>query len=340
MNIEDWILNQDYDEIRNFVDKYLNNNYKLFFKYVIEEGIIDSENLDENFASLFQNDYLKYWMDKKPEQVEEYFAERLPDVIKNNDGKYYMILGDISDLSELVDDKHSSSFIESILSGDYDFNGSYYEYDVDALISELNKENLNILIEKIKELSLNKEIEYSGDDDTILGFIEKDGNEGSFIMTKERLDEIIKSNSLKDLLEHSFDDLVNELRSYYNWAYESAEYTAYFNEIIGEFSDLFSVSKEELGKFVTIPLTKHDGTKSQIERYYVNISNSFRDFIKSSFPHGYLYDISDSNELLEYYGSLSSFIRYKYDLHFNFDYLTPSYSEIKENYNEYFKDNI
>lgn len=335
MDIQIWIEDEDYDEIVNFINKYLNGDRMLFLKFIIDEGIIDTENLNEHMASLFPDAYLSYWMNKKPEQVEKYFAERLSDVTIDSDGKYYMMLDDRSELSGLVSDRHSEGFVKSILSGDYDFESSYYEYDVDTLISELNKENLNILIEKIKELSLNKEIEYSGDDDTILGFIEKDGNQGSFIMTKERLDEIIKSNSLKDLLEHSFDDLVKELRSYYNWAYESAEYSAYFNEIIGEFSYLFSVSKEELGKFVTIPLTKHDGTKSQIERYYVNISNSFRDFIKESFNSW-----SDSNDLLDYYGSLFSFINANHSVSFSLGYISPSYREIEENYNEYFKDNI
>ena len=71
MDIQVWIEEEDHDEIENFINKYLNGNHELFFKFIIDEGIIDTENLDEHMASLFPDAYLSYWMNKKPEQVEK-----------------------------------------------------------------------------------------------------------------------------------------------------------------------------------------------------------------------------------------------------------------------------
>ena len=63
-------------------------------------------------------------------------------------------------------------------------------YDLIRDLDEKSKKELADYLSK----SLDEFVDYTGDDDTIASFVEEDGGNDSFKLTKERLDDIISDD--------------------------------------------------------------------------------------------------------------------------------------------------
>ncbi len=102
MDIEQLIKDGDTEELQTVIKRYFNNDYELFFKYVIDEGYIEmSDDIDDSIYDLYPKNIIKYWMVKNPEKTIDYIIDRHLIDVKKQDGKYYMELPDLSDLKFL-----------------------------------------------------------------------------------------------------------------------------------------------------------------------------------------------------------------------------------------------
>ena len=343
MDINQYIEDGDKEELESVIEKYFNDDYDLFFNYLDSEDEID---LIENFdvlADMFPNGFLLWWMDNKDSAtVEEWTIDKLSDV-EEKDGKYYMVLSSLGDMACLFNDRDvSTKTIESIMNGEYDWSWDYHENYGDSIVDDLTPENLILLIDKIKEKGLNKEIEYNGSSDLFQGFMEKDGSEDEFILTGERLSQIVEEKELYELLDECdfFSTLKSDMNSWYNWGYESAYYDEIYNDVFVEVKSFFGV--KDLGKWEVKKRKRYDGTEYTSESFYLDVTTMFGTFVSDSLNSNRKYPDADF-EMISYYGSLESYIcgvhsgetRLR-----DWNYVSPDWSKLKRNYNEQFKDNI
>lgn len=343
MDINQYIEDGDIEELQSVIERYFNDDYDLFFNYIDSEDDID---LDEHFnvlADIFPSGFLLWWLNNKDSAtVLNYTIDKLSGVVEQ-DGKYYMVLTDLGEMACLFNDRDASTkTIANIMNGEYDWSWDYYQDYGDSIVDDLTSENLTLLIDKIKEKSLNKEITYNGNSDLIIGFCEKDDSEDTFIMTSERLDEIVKDNELYELLDESdfFKDLKTDMNSWFNWGYEAAYSDEVYNEIFYEIKNFFGV--KELGKWETKTKKRYDGSEYTSENYFLDVTNMFSTFVTDSLESNKRYPDADF-EMISYYGSLETYIcgvhggevRLR-----DWNYISPDWSNLKKSYNEHFRDNI
>jgi len=344
MDIEELLNDGEVEQLRDIIRKYFNNDSELFFNYVIDEGLSSKEKFDYTLAELFPIQYLNYYYyNVSKDTVKKYVSDKLSDVIEE-DGKYYMILDDISELSEFFDSGRNSAspkYIESVLMGDVNYYTDIQNIGSD-LVDDLTPENKQRLIEKIKEDGLNKEIEFNGSDDLIESFIDADGNSSTFILTTERLNQIIaQRNGLYELLSESdnFEELKDEMNRFFNWAHDQATVDKIYEKIIGEIAAYFGVYPKELGKWRSINITRYNGTVVAKEQYLVNADKIFEETIESSIADVSYWD--EDNRLIDYHGGLESYLKDETRLpSLYLDYVNPDWSNLKEIYNSNFSDNI
>ena len=344
MDIEELLNDGDTEELRDIIGKYFNGDSELFFNYVIDEGLSSKDKFDITLAELFPIQYLNYYYyNVSKDTVKKYVSDKLSDVVEE-DGKYHMILDDISELSGFFDTGRNSTsqkYIESILTGDVDYYTDIQNIGSD-LVDDLTPENKQRLIEKIKEEGLNKEIEFNGSDGLIESFIDADGNSSTFILTTERLNQIIaQRNGLYELLSESdnFEELKDEMNRFYNWAHDQATVDKIYEKTISEIAAYFSVYPKELGKWKSFTRTRYDGSTITSEKYLVNADKIFEEAIESSISDVKYWD--EDNRLIDYHGNLESFLKDETSLPTLYlDYVHPDWSNLKEIYNTHFSDNI
>ena len=346
MDIEELLNDGDTEELRDIIRKYFNDDGELFFNYVIDEGLSKKDEFDFTLAELFPNMYLSYYYYKvNRDAVKEYVAERLSDVIKK-DGKYYMVLNDNTDLAGFFEDSRNSpstKYLESVISGESDYYSDYVQDIGSSLVDDLTPENRQKLIEKIKEDGLNQEIEYNGGDGLIESFIDADGNSSTFILTTERLNQIIADKGgLYELLSESdnFSELHQEMNRFYNWAHDQATADEIYVRVMNEIADYFEVDRKELGKWESFTRTRYDGHKVTEERYLVNVDKIFGQSIEDSFDSTRYWN-SDDNQLIDYHGSLESFLKdERRGPTVYLDNVYPDWRNLEEIYNSNFSGNI
>lgn len=346
MDIEELLNDGETEELRDIIRKYFNDDSELFFNYVIDEGLSKKDEFDVTLAELFPNMYLSYYYYKvNRDAVKEYVAERLSDVIKK-DGKYYMVLNDYTDLAGFFEDSRNSpstKYLESVISGESDYYSDYVQDIGSSLVDDLTPENRQKLIEKIKEDGLNQEIEYNGGDSLIESFIDADGNSSTFILTTERLNQIIADKGgLYELLSESdnFWELHQEMNRFYNWAHDQATADEIYVRVMNEIADYFEVDRKELGKWESFTRTRYDGHKVTEDRYLVNVDNIFGQSIEDSFDSTRYWN-SDDNQLIDYHGGLESFLKdERRGPTVYLDNVYPDWRNLKEIYNSNFSGNI
>jgi hypothetical protein len=347
MDIEKLIKDGDTEELKIIVKRYFNNDYELFFNYIIDEGYINmSDNIDDSIYNIYPKNIILYWMDKDPEKIIDYIIYRhIGDVKKENDGRYYMEISDLSTL-EFLFRSQSKDFVTSILSNetDYDYNIFDLGMKTSDLIDELDKKSKMALTDYLSK-HIGQFVEYNGDDDTISSYIESDESGDMFKLTQERLEEIISDNdSLSSLLVDSseFQDVGSSLSNAYSDAYSTAERDAYYKKTIDMLEDFFET--QDLGYWGTkegytfgkdgkkVPKTK--------EVYFVNITNIIKGMIIDTVKNNMSY--FDEYNSFEDSGSFEYFLREHYGdtISVYFDRVSPDYGDIHTLFNEYFRDNI
>ena len=347
MDIGQLIIDGNTDELQTIIKRYFNNDYELFFQYVIDEGYIEmTDSIDNSIYDLYPKNIIKYWINKDPEKTIDYIIDRHLSDVKKENGKYYMELSDLSDLKFLFRSE-SKDYVEGILSNDintYDYNFSDFGMKVSDLINDLDKQS-KIQMSDYFSKHVGQFVEYNGDDDTISSYVESDESGDMFKLTQERLEEIMSDNdSLSSLLNDSpeFNELGFSLTNAYGDAYSTAERDAYYNKTMDELKDFFET--QDLGYWGTKEGYTYDKEGKRIPRmkdiYFVNITNVIKDMIIDTVDNR-MSDFDDYNDF-ENLGSFESVLREYYadEIRVNFDRISPDYGDVDTLFNEYFRDNI
>jgi hypothetical protein len=260
--------------------------------------------------------------------------DKLTDLEIDEDGRVFLDLSDLSDLSELFCDRSSRDglsrvMVEEILNGEFD---NWFEYTTDSVyddvISELNPKNHKILADYIVNSLQNTRI---SPETEVLSEIANEQGHPDYVTVDSSVVETILDDkeTMTHLLSEELQDLDNSLYSIHINAYSSAYESAVINSIWSELQEYV----EGKGQFYSIP---HKFKKDTvIQRFTIPVASNFHGIIED-----YLRDKANRGNrgLLEYYGSYISLIAD------NFDCLTvygpdyPDYSEIKNNINEIFVD--
>jgi hypothetical protein len=259
--------------------------------------------------------------------------DKLTDLEIDENGRVFLDLSDLSDLSELFCDSSrnglSKSMIEEILNGEFD---NWFEYTTDSVyddvISQLNPKNHKILADYIVDSLQNTRI---SPETEVLSEIANEQGHPDYVKVDSSVVKTILDDkeTMTHLLSEELQDLDNSLYSIHINAYSSAYESMVINSIWSELQEYV----EGKGQFYSMP---HKFKKDTvIQRFTIPVASNFHGIIED-----YLRDKANrgSRGLLEYYGSYLSLLAD------NFDCLTvygpdyPDYSEIKNNINEIFVD--
>jgi hypothetical protein len=347
MDIEQLIKDGDTEELQTVIKRYFNNDYELFFKYVIDEGYIEmSDDIDDSIYDLYPKNIIKYWMVKNPEKTIDYIIDRHLSDVKKEDGKYYMELSDLSDLKFLFR-SDAKNFVESILSNDYDpyhYSFSDFGMELSNLIGDLDTKS-KIEMSNYLSKHVGQFVEYNGDDNTISSYVESDESGDMFKLTSERLEEIMgDDDSISSLLTDSpeFHELGFLLTNAYGDAYSTAERDAYYNKTMDELKDFFET--QDLGYWGTKEGFTYDKEGKRIPRikdiYFVNITKVIKQMIIDTVDN----NMSDFDEYnaFDNLGSFEWILKEYYadEIRLNLDRVSPDYGDVDTLFNEYFRDNI
>ena len=307
-------------------------DFQTFFAVLDKRGYLDQIDIED---SEIQNELLLFLKKSYPQQFNQFIMDKLTDLEIDENGRVFLDLSDLSDLSELFCDSSrnglSKSMIEEILNGEFD---NWFEYTTDSVyddvISELNPKNHKILADYIVDSLQNTRI---SPETEVLSEIANEQGHTDYVTVDSSVVKTILDDkeTMTHLLSEELQDLDNSLYSIHINAYSSAYESAVINSIWSELQEYV----EGKGQFYSMP---HKFKKDTvIQRFTIPVASNFHGIIED-----YLRDKANrgSRGLLEYYGSYLSLLAD------NFDCLTvygpdyPDYSEIKNNINEIFRDYI
>lgn len=342
MDLEFLINSNESYELTDIINKYFGGDVEFFFEHLKDENLIPENSVSDTLFNIFPNEYIYYLIqNKKGDIVKEYFLQEVDDIIKKGD-KYYLQVPRLSDLHKLFP-TDIQDFVETILNDDsYDAYDAYGNYETRELISDLTKENFNRLVEKIKEMFLNKTIYYNGDNDTILSFIEADGSEDYFILTSNRLSQIIEIG-LHELIDNSEDlnELKWDINSWYNWAYNTAMNDEYYTVVVDALKSTFNIPRNQrIGEYEQVNTYNYNNELVKKDYFFIDITDELLGYIKESVQSevGYW---NDTEEITGKQGSLLYYLNDYYKAsRVNLNYVSPSYSVVLNNYNSSFYENI
>ena len=306
-------------------------DYDTFFSILEKRKLMDRLDIED---SDIQNRLLLWLHKKNPSKFYQFVLDKLTDLEIDEDGRVFLDLSDLSDLSELFCDRSSRDgllrvMVEEILNGEFD---NWFEYTTDSVyddvISELNPKNHKILADYIVNSLQNTRI---SPETEVLSEIANEQGHPDYVTVDSSVVETILDDkeTMTHLLSEELQDLDNSLYSIHINAYSSAYESAVINSIWSELQEYV----EGKGQFYSVP---HKFKKDTvINRFTIPVASNFHEIIDD-----YLRDNANRGNrgLLEYYGSYISLIAD------NFDCLTvygpdyPDYSEIKNNINEIFVD--
>lgn len=306
-------------------------DFQTFFAVLDKRGYLDQIDIED---SEIQNELLLFLKKSYPQQFNQFIMDKLTDLEIDEDGRVFLDLSDLSDLSELFCDRSqrdglSRAMVEEILNGEFD---NWFEYTTDSVyddvISELNPKNHKILANYIVNSLQNTRI---SPETEVLSEIANEQGHPDYVTVDSSVVETILDDkeTMTHLLSEELQDLDNSLYSIHINAYSSAYESAVINSIWSELQEYV----EGKGQFYSVP---HKFKKDTvINRFTIPVASNFHEIIDD-----YLRDNANRGNrgLLEYYGSYISLIAD------NFDCLTvygpdyPDYSEIKNNINEIFVD--
>jgi hypothetical protein len=306
-------------------------DFQTFFAVLDKRGYLDQIDIED---SEIQNELLLFLKKSYPQQFNQFIMDKLTDLEIDEDGRVFLDLSDLSDLSELFCDRSSRdglsrAMVEEILNGEFD---NWFEYTTDSVyddvISELNPKNHKILANYIVNSLQNTRI---SPETEVLSEIANEQGHPDYVTVDSSVVETILDDkeTMTHLLSEELQDLDNSLYSIHINAYSSAYESAVINSIWSELQEYV----EGKGQFYSVP---HKFKKDTvINRFTIPVASNFHEIIDD-----YLRDNANRGNrgLLEYYGSYISLIAD------NFDCLTvygpdyPDYSEIKNNINEIFAD--
>jgi hypothetical protein len=259
--------------------------------------------------------------------------DKLTDLEIDEDGRVFLDLSDLSDLSELFCDSPrnglSRVMVQEILRGDLGIDTEYTTNSIyDDVISELNPKNYKILADYIVNALQNTQI--SSETEVLSEIGNEQGHPEYVTVDSSVVETILDDKETMDyLLDEELEDLNDSLFSIHRNAYSSA----YDSDVIDSIWSELQEYVEGKGQFYSRPHSFKKNTV--IQRFTIPVSSNFHGIIED-----YLRDhVNNGNRgLLEYYGSYISLLAD------NLDCLTvngpdyPSYSKVRDNINEIFTD--
>lgn len=308
--------------------------YDTFFSFLKKKGLfnlLDPENGPN--SEFWQNEYLLWLYENDIDTFNHYILKFLDDV-KIINGKPYLVLTDVTELSKLFCKSNRSvdwKTIEQILSGENDFMYDYSQNcDIyDDIISGLTPKNTQILYDHIvNEL---EGIEVSPDTDELELIASEQGHIDHVVVNSKNINRIVNDKeSINELLDSSLPDLRSSLQSLYDSSYNEALFSEYYDSVWDELSRYFIGDKI----FTEIP---HPYKKDvMVEHISIEIANFYSDLIE------YLKDNRSSSnyDTLAYHGTYLTVLSETHGcLRLNLpDY--ADYRKTENNINSYFGDYV
>jgi hypothetical protein len=305
-------------------------DFQTFFAVLDKRGYLDQIDIED---SEIQNELLLFLKKSYPQQYNQFIMDKLTDLEIDENGRVFIDLLDLSDLSELFcyspRNGLSRDMVQEILRGDFD---NWFEDTTnsiyDDVISELNPKNYKILANYIVNALQNTQI--SSETEVLSEIANEQGHPEYVTVDSSVVETILDDKETMDyLLDEELENLNDSLFSIHRNAYSSA----YDSDVIDSIWSELQEYVEGKGQFYSRPHSFKKNTV--IQRFTVPVSSNFHEIIED-----YLRDHvnNGSRGLLEYYGSYISLLAD------NFDCLTvdgpdyPSYSKVRDNINEIFTD--
>jgi len=327
MNIQDIIDNLNEGD-HNFL-KYFDNDYQLLFKFLEKKDALKL--LDPNNKE-YENPLLIYLQKADPEKFIKWVTRFISDVLYEN-GKYYLLLEDIEDLSKLFCETRNTlpqETIAAILRGESD---DEYFTDVnqnpyDDVISELTKSNLIRLKEVIIDDLKNKKV----DTETILleDIAREQGHPEYTTIDSEFIDEIVDDKeTINHLLRNESElfTLNNELENIFYNSYNQAYADDLYRAVWSNLNEYFIGD----GEWITRPHTYKKNTQTQY--FKIEIAN---------FEFEILNFLKEDSQNLDYFGNyidiLKDLMNYECLKVYPPDY--PDHRKVDKLINEFFTDYI
>ena len=338
----------DYSTLRK-VFKY--NTDKLY-GYLLKRGDLDSfiediisDDSDES-RELFHNIISGIISEKSTPQLIKYTSNVFSD-LTYEDGVLYLTLDSKSDLSSLFyDDRdYSKDSIKEILSGEMDFYNGYNSgrSEMDYFLDDLNEVNMKVLKDIIVEKGLGNTVDYTGDNEILLGLLSEDDN----VLMQDSIDEIFRSDSnIIDALYGMdiFDDVKDNLLGIYDRANEGALSDTYYERVMSSIEDFFGETGEvfDTGRKKTVSYgDKGESFTHSVENYKISISDS----LYTSAIEWWLDEWDDMYDL-DYWGDFEGFLTEyceSLDYRDSLTFRVPDYADsdkVKDYMNETFLDYI
>lgn len=262
-----------------------------FLEVMIHKGLIEKLDLNRITGIIDNpNGFLKTLRNYKPEIYEKIILDGFKNEIKEKDGKYFLQLPDLTELSELfcVSTRHSTrDLVTKILDSEEFFEPFFYDYDdisfYDEILDNLTDKQKVYLSEKISEEFKNEQIEPST---SVLEKIADEQGHPNFVkLTKENLlDDIFKDKETFDKIIYN-SELRSDLFSIYNNASNDAYEGEIYKKIWNELEEYFA----DKGEWIYVP-SKIDKNK---HTSFVEIE--IRDFWKIISDYMDVFDTDDDN---------------------------------------------
>ena len=334
---------QDQIDIAYIPHKEWVNDPELF-DFIVENGILDSNDIDyDNLEDEVKNYYLLWLLGKDASVGLNFICNNLlTDVEIRNDG-YWLRLRDRDELAEF--------FASSSRRSDYDVqdiakqvlgDGLNYEYFSETtydvygdVIEELNEKNIQILANYILKNIGNNDLNISDyNSDFFEELAQIQARDGMFQITQDNVMSLIKDKeAMEELMEGDLFDLKSELYSIHSNAYNSSYENTIYDQVMEGLKEYFSSPIDDVATKVG-EKTKYT-SYIKIDDFYGNVMT----FIEENLGSGY------SDSVLEYHGSYTSmmsqlFNEGTYDaIDFRIDDY-PDHREVDQAINDYFGDYI
>lgn len=320
---------RDYNnnEVDNIISGIFNDDIQLFYKYLDKRGRFEDLHFDTEYTDHNYNNHLLYLANNKPEIFLDFANNLLVDIEKGEDGEFYVVTSDYSDIAELFCEKRyslSPKSVEAVLQGDDDIN--YFDYTTDDLyrdvVEDLNEDNLQLLFEKIIQDKTPIKIETE-----LLEEIAEEQNQKDHVeLTLENLPEIFKDEesamSVLNQLEENGSDIKGELYLIHETAYNDAYHSEVYENVMDALEKYFGHKPEY------IPPTESNKSgyvKMKLDKK--EFFNYLKDFVQSN--------VNYPNDNFEYYGYYLRMVKEDDCLTaFTPDY--PDWYKVKENINSNF----
>lgn len=297
MNIEK--LKEVIKEINNggwdTYSHFFNNDIQLFIKIISKYGLLGELNPLSDDLFSYQNLILYYLINENPEIWIPFVCEKLiSSDITIRDGKYYLHLNELSDLSKFFYDgrERTRSVVKSVLSEDWwepylDTTDDVYR----DVVEELNKENLLFLKERVfKEL----EGQSISPDTELLEELLNEGDDEVTITSNNFSSMFEDEETLRFILENYVYESRQELYSLHGNCYNSTYTDEIHDNIWKELSIFFTGGPE----WKSSP----NKTKHWVEIQINDIGSDIKKFLYETMDSGY------SSNTLEYLGSYTDMI--------------------------------